>query len=505
MKNYFDQIVNPIHKMSACMFIAFFFIQTMLFAQQEEINNMTSAKEFANIHRENGYKGIWYMVGPNNTVYKYKYSGGLATYCAKHKPFAVYAPEVNKTFFCYGGAREDDNTALVHMVSFYDHETGMVPKPVFLLDKETGDAHDNPVISIDAKGYVWIFSTSHGTQRPSYIHRSAAPYSIDVFEKVHATRINKAGEKEPFDNFSYLQVWPRIEGGYLAYMTHYNQPAIRTIFFGRTKDGVNWDYPVKIAAIEEGHYQVSYATPGRTGSAFNFHPSRERKGVTRGINSRTNLYYVESYDEGKTWQNIQGEVLSLPLTEQKNPALVHDYWSEGLTVYMKDIQLTPEGQPVIFYLVSPGAELGPENMPRVTMTARWNGTEWIKLPVFESDNNYDTGSLYIESSTRWRVIAPSDTGPQPYNPGGEIAMWVTEDAGQSWTKKIKMTSGSDYNHGYVRRPVNAQPDFYGFWADGDGRKPSDSRLYYCNREGEVFQLPVQMQDNMEAARKIKPE
>ena len=139
------------------------------------------------------------------------------------------------------------------------------------------------------------------------------------------------------------------------------------------------------------------------------------------------------------------------------------------------------------------------------MTARWNGTEWIKLPVFESDNNYDTGSLYIESSTRWRVIAPSDTGPQPYNPGGEIAMWITEDAGQNWTKTIKMTSDSDYNHGYVRRPVNAQPDFYGFWADGDGRKPSDSRLYYCNRDGEVFQLPVQMQDNMEAARKIKPE
>jgi len=48
------------------------------------------------------------------------------------------------------------------MVSYYDHATGMVPKPTLLLDKQTDDAHDNPVISLDDEGYVWIFSTAHG-------------------------------------------------------------------------------------------------------------------------------------------------------------------------------------------------------------------------------------------------------------------------------------------------------------------------------------------------------
>ena len=119
--------------------------------------------------KADGYRGIWYMNQPSHDEYVYKYSGGLGTYCAKHQPFAVYRPQVDKTFFCYGGAPQDDHQRLYHMVSFYDHATAMVPRPTFLLDKETDDAHDNPVISIDDDGYVWIFSTSHGLSRPSYI------------------------------------------------------------------------------------------------------------------------------------------------------------------------------------------------------------------------------------------------------------------------------------------------------------------------------------------------
>ena len=40
--------------------------------------------------KDDGYRGIWYMNQPSGDEYVYKYSGGLGTYCAKHKPFAVY-------------------------------------------------------------------------------------------------------------------------------------------------------------------------------------------------------------------------------------------------------------------------------------------------------------------------------------------------------------------------------------------------------------------------------
>jgi len=41
--------------------------------------------------------------------------------------------------------------------------------------------------------------------------------------------------------------------------------------------------------------------------------------------------------------------------------------------------------------------------------------------------------------------------------------------------------------------VNAHPDFYAFWADGHGRRPSESRLYFTNRGGDhVWRLPTSM-------------
>ncbi|MEO1972630.1 MAG: hypothetical protein ABGX07_13795, partial [Pirellulaceae bacterium] len=43
--------------------------------------------------KADGYRGIWYMNQPSNDEYVYKYSGGLGTYCAKHKPFAIYCEQ----------------------------------------------------------------------------------------------------------------------------------------------------------------------------------------------------------------------------------------------------------------------------------------------------------------------------------------------------------------------------------------------------------------------------
>ena len=44
-------------------------------------------------------KSKWYRNQLSNNDYIYKYSGGMAVYPANHRPFAVYSPEVEKTFF----------------------------------------------------------------------------------------------------------------------------------------------------------------------------------------------------------------------------------------------------------------------------------------------------------------------------------------------------------------------------------------------------------------------
>lgn len=421
--------------------------------------------------KDDGYRGIWYSNQPQKDEYVYKYSGGLGTYCSSHNPFAVYRPEVDKTFFCYGGTVKG-KIELLHMVSCYDHKTGMVPRPTIVMNKRTSDAHDNPVISMDAAGYVWIFSSSHGTARPSYIWRSAKPYDIEKFENVLVT------------NFSYTQPWYLPEHGFLFLQTLYRGG--RKLHFQTSADGRAWTEPALYAAIDQGHYQVSWCDGKRVACAFNYHPSPQ------GLNWRTNLYYMETRDFGRTWQNAAGETLELPLTEVKTPALVHDHQAEGRKVYVQDLNFDAAGRPVVLYTTSGGYESGPVNDPRIWTTAAWNGRAWEIRGTIRSDNNYDMGSIYLERDDLWRIIGPTEPGPQAYNTSGEIAMWTSADRGATWKKVRQMTANSPYNHGYCRRPINANPDFYAIWADGHGREPSASRLYFCNQAGDVWRLPAEM-------------
>lgn len=432
-----------------------------------------------------GYRGIWYMNQPSDDEYVYKYSGGLGTYCAKHRPFAIYCKSVNKTFFCYGGAPEDNDRKLLHMVSCFDHATGEVPLPTIVLDKQTDDAHDNPVISIDGDGYIWIFSTSHGRARPSYIHRSKQPYDIDGFDLVPATWLTDDGE-QPFDNFSYMQVWNTKANGFSAFFTKYGDPVPRTIGFMKTVDGKAWGRWQRVAAMDAGHYQISGSGRDKLGTMFNYHPEG------KGLNWRTNLYYVETKDNGETWQTIDGQTMELPLVQPDCAALVRDYESDLLNVYLKDIQFDQDGHPVLLYITSKGYQAGPENDPRTWTIAKWTGEAWSFSEITHSDNNYDFGELWIKGENDWRVTAPTEPGPQAFNPGGEIAMWVSTDQGETWQMEKQLTLASQRNHTYVRNVRNAHNDFVSIWADGHGRQPSDSKLYFADAEGNVFQLPQQM-------------
>jgi hypothetical protein len=425
------------------------------------------------------------MNQPSHDEYVYKYSGGLGTYCAKHRPFAIYCEAVNRTFFCYGGATKDSNRQLLHMVSYFDHATKTVPRPTILLDKKTDDAHDNPVISVDSSGYIWIFSTSHGRSRPSYIHRSSKPYDIDHFELIPATYLNE-DQQTPITNFSYLQTWHTPGTGFQTFFTRYNYPAARTICFMSSPDGITWSKWQRLAAIDQGHYQISGVGKSRIGSMFNYHP----KG--KGLNWRTNLYYIQSTDNGNTWHTVDGQELSLPLTEVSNQALIDNYEDQGLNVYLKDLRYDSNDHPVLLYITSKGYQSGPQNNPRTWTVSRWTGSQWVTSPVTTSDNNYDFGELWMFAEDDWRIIGPTETGPQPFNPGGEIAMWKSTDQGATWNKVRQLTQNSPMNHTYVRRALNAHPDFIAIWADGHGRQPSNSRLYLCDIHGNTFQLPSQM-------------
>ena len=418
-----------------------------------------------------GYRGIWYMNQALKNEYVYKYSGGFATYPQQHVPIAVYSAKANKTFFTYAG-KTDDSDHLVNMVAYYDHATGEVPRPVVLVERKTNDAHFNGTLALDDAGHVYVFCNVHGAGGgKAQVFRSREPNSIDAFDIVRE------------ENFSYSQAWS-VEGqGILWLHTRYQGNRRPTFFSTIGLDGTTFSEPKPIADIEQGSYHVSWSDGKRVATAFDFHPKQG------GLNARTNLHYLETRDFGRTWTTVAGEKVALPLTDVKNAALVRDFQREGLLVYLKDIAFDAGGHPVVLYITSHGYASGPNSGPRQWNVARWTGTEWVYTSMMPADHNYDHGSLYIEPDGAWRLIAPTEPGPQPHTTGGQITIHTSKDMGLGWSKVKTLDVPAGRNQTYVRRPLNARPEFYALWADGDPLKPSESDLYFCDQSGNQFCLP----------------
>lgn len=427
--------------------------------------------------REPGFRGIWYFNEPSHDEYVYKYSGGLGTYCESHVPMAIYSKEAQKTFFCWGGTPDPSSTTLLHCLSYFDHRRKCLGPPIAILDKRTTDAHDNPVIALDGKGFIWMFSSSHGRLRKSYISRSVRPYDISAFRCVKET------------NFSYPQPHFIHGKGFLFIHTWYSGG--RHVGFScLAEDGSETTPRTPLLFIDRGDYIRSWRQGNKVGIAFDRHPITSG---TQPLNRRTDIYYMETSDMGRTWKTINGIPLSLPITNAANPALVKKYGIEGddwRNVYIKCLRFTPSGNPLILYVLSKGHKTGPDAGPREWRVATWREDRWNLLDTeIRSDSNYDFGFINPLSENEWILLGATGSGPQPFNPGGEIVAWKTVDGGRSWTLEKKLTSGSVRNHNYPRQPIGANHDFFAFWADGDGRKPSPSHLFYCDGNFNVFEMP----------------
>jgi hypothetical protein len=464
--------------------------------------------------KADGYRGLWYQCnGPSaksktQPWYYRDYSGGLGTYTAKHRSLAVYSPEANKTFFCYGGCQKDDTTALVHMIGCYDHKTGLVSKPTYLLDRMTHDGHDNVVISRDDNRYIWAFSTSHGLARRAVISRSKRPDDVSEFVMVDAVICDELAVR-PLYNFSYAQPWFVPGRGFYMGCTRYIKSKqtgnyVRHPGYMTSADGVVWTPFRVVADFGYGHYNFHYTDERKAAYVCSVMPDKKTN------MTRTNIYYIESRDFGRTWRTADGTPVTLPLLKVKNAALVYDYQAEGLRIYIKDIRFDVDGNPVILHIATRTLENGPVDGERMWRIARWDGRQWQLSTITTSDQNFDMGSIYLEDDARWLVLGPTETGPQAYNTGGEVALWKSTDHGATWSKMKDFTKGSKYNHTYVRRPANPGPGFFAFWADGnprarkekqpDGRKVlvgGESRLYFATRNGTVFMLPPAMDKDWE--------
>ncbi len=416
-----------------------------------------------------GYRGIWFTLG-QVSEYGDKYSGGLGTYTANHVPMAIHAPAVNKTFFVYGGTIRDQRHLLI-MASYYDHSTRQVPRPTVVHDKGgVNDPHDNPSLCLDPEGYLWVFVSGRGRVRPGFKYRSKRPYDVSEFDRIRS------------DEITYPQPWHIAGHGFLHLFTKYT--AGRELYWETSPDGVAWSPHRKLAGIQ-GHYQVSQARQQKIGTFFNRHPNGN-------VDQRTDLYYLQTEDFGQTWTTADGTPVPTPLTTPDNPARVINYAAQGRLMYTMDLDFDDQGHPVLLYITSRHYAPGPAGDPRTWTLTRWDGHRWITSTICQSDHNYDMGSLYLRPN-RWLVIGPTQTGPQAWQAGGEMALWTSADRGLTWVQSRQITRNSAFNHTYARRPLHAADPFFAFWADGDPTAVSPSRLYFTDSTGSrVWQLPDPM-------------
>lgn len=416
-----------------------------------------------------GYRGIWFTLGQFGP-YGDKYSGGLGTYTANHIPMAIHSPESGKTFFVYGGATGTGDRQLVVMASWYDHTQHRVPQPTVVhVSPGVDDPHDNPSLTIDSDGYLWIFVSGRSTRRAGIIYRSSAPYSTDHFERIRE------------DEFTYPQPW-WTDNGLLHLFTRYSNG--RELYLERSPDGRTWEEPRKVAGIG-GHYQVSSWNDGVLGTFFNRHPNGN-------VDRRTDLYYIQSRDGGQSWTTADGTTVDLPLAEEDHPARIRNLSANGRLQYTLDLNWDRNGHPLLLYVTSGSHEAGPSSEPRFWELSRWTGSEWVHSVVARSDHNYDLGSLFVLED-RWVVVGPTGTGPQAWGTGGELERWESRDQGATWEKKRQITVNSEFNHTYVRRPLHASDPFSLYWADGNPDEISPSRLYFGELSGERYwQLPYEM-------------
>ncbi len=163
-----------------------------------------------------GYRGIWHGQVETNLPagYRYKYSGGLGVYPQQHAPVGLYSEACHRTFFAFGAAAgegEANNTLQLH-VGCFDHATGTVCRPTVLLDRRHAqhgtDAHENPVLAMDADGHLLVFAPAHGPcfdhQNPdAHVFRSTRPHEVDAFEPIIGRTPLQEDDTDGLTNFSY--------------------------------------------------------------------------------------------------------------------------------------------------------------------------------------------------------------------------------------------------------------------------------------------------------------
>jgi putative BNR repeat neuraminidase len=398
------------------------------------------------------------------------YSGPMATYCAWHRPMAIYASEVDKTFFVFGNPENSP------AISYYDHQQRTFAEPVVLGTNPNGDAHRNPTLLIDGSGIITVFFGAHF--HPTRVVKSTRPY--DISKWTAATAIGK--------KTSYPQPWELTPG---EIFVSYRSSPPAWCYRRSTNGAESWSPETKLIDFAgTSIYAVTIAETGSFPRKIHVAWSRMGGGTTEEIRTkalwarRYNVYYACSDDGGTTWRRSDGNAYTLPIGERRAEK-VFDSATHG--VWLKDIQLDSQGTP---YLLFVDADV--KTYECTWKTAGLSIEGWTVSDVAQSDHMYDAGSLAILSDDDFRIWGPTAVS-QPYEDGGEIEEFQSIDRGATWARTDRLTTDSNYSHNQVKTVFNHQKgDFRIIWSYGDSNYPPTTQNVYLFFYGEGEETPARV-------------
>ena len=402
------------------------------------------------------FTGVWYQSGTQNAYpgQSHVYSGPMATYSAWHRPMAIHNAERATTYFVFGNAENSP------CISAYDHRTGRFAAPVILDTNPDLDAHRNPTLLIDADGFIYVFYGAHG--HPTRVARSAEPWKIDAWRRDATIEDLRTSNPQPFQ--------PTPAETVVSYRNSPPDSVDGTWCVRRSTDGAASWQPTETIIHFDGCsiYAMSIGASGPYPRKVHIAWSRLGGGVPEDAATlhlwarRYNVYYACSADGGKTWTRSDGTPYTLPIDEASAEKL-YDSGRHG--VWLKDIQVGPDGRPLVLFIDS----------ETQTFDAKWKLARpgeagWRISDVAVSDHMYDDGALVVAGADDYRFYGPTGVS-QPHEDGGEIEEWRSGDEGATWKRARALTAGSKWSHNNVKTVFGGAPDFRIMWSYGDSTSP----------------------------------
>jgi hypothetical protein len=309
---------------------------------------------------------------------------------------------------------------------------------------EARDDHNAPSLLILPDGQILIFYAVHDANNAFFMKKSSSPEDITSWNpRVTIT------DSDTMTPYNYPQTKKLENGNIILFYRRGNFYNSDQFFKISNDNGSTWDNPKKLIDFgDDGIYSFIYLKKDYLHLAWNKSLSDNPL--------RKNVYYMQSPDGGKTWQNIDGTKQTLPVNEEDAEIV---FQSSDNPAYVWDIVADEKQKPYIVFAHQhdPFHEF---------IFTQWQNGKWISSHITNSSKLYSGGNFYSGGA----VIDP-DNNYQVFlskkRENLEIERWSSLDNGKTWKVSEKITANSSADNFRPQLVENYSQDFRLIWASGE--------------------------------------